>query len=294
MPIRTQNPWVDAGAGINNGLGQLVQMYSQLPQIRMQMQQHADQMGIQQGHLQLTQQDQNLHAPLYQAETEHYKANANKENAAAQQLMMLMDFAKQAQAGKYRQKTMGMTGGPTIANGEQQAAAQMLGALAGSSALQPDAAQRALEREQAPLKLNMGQTALSQSGVPFAQGAMRAPYGETLLGGMQLGGGGQPPVLQQGQFKPSSAGLIDPTTQAKNTMTFLLGLDQLGSRSKQDPAISNVLQNVIQQLGGSHTAGRTNAPAVAIVQPPATREVGKTYSTPKGPMKWTGTGWVKP
>jgi len=25
--------------------------------------------------------------------------------------------------------------------------------------------------------------------------------------------------------------------------------------------------------------------------PPATREAGKTYNTPRGKMKWTGTGW---
>lgn len=31
-----------------------------------------------------------------------------------------------------------------------------------------------------------------------------------------------------------------------------------------------------------------------VVAPPTKREAGKTYPTPKGPMTWTGTGWVPP
>jgi hypothetical protein len=43
------------------------------------------------------------------------------------------------------------------------------------------------------------------------------------------------------------------------------------------------------------TPGQMVAPpaqAAAAVPPPAQRKVNQTYPTPKGPMKWTGTGWL--
>jgi len=36
-------------------------------------------------------------------------------------------------------------------------------------------------------------------------------------------------------------------------------------------------------------APQTNAVAAP---PPAQRIAGQTYATPRGPMKWTGTGWL--
>lgn len=55
--IRTQSPWIAAAEGLQQAVNPLAQMYSQLPQIRAQMQQHADQMGIQQGRLNLEGQE---------------------------------------------------------------------------------------------------------------------------------------------------------------------------------------------------------------------------------------------
>jgi hypothetical protein len=46
----------------------------------------------------------------------------------------------------------------------------------------------------------------------------------------------------------------------------------------------------MQQPDGQ-APGRTPALDVAPVNP-SSRAVGKMYSTPKGPMKWTGTGWL--
>lgn len=258
MPIRTQNPWVDAGAGINNGIGQLVQMYAQLPQVRAQMQQHADQLGIQQGKLMLDAEDQATRAPVYAAQTANYNASASKEQAAAQQLVMLMQLAKQAQQGKYQEQMAGFSGAPTITNAQQMANSSMLGALAGSSALQPDAAQRALASEQAPLKLNMGQTAFSREGIPFAEGSMSAPYGNTLFRGMQLGGGESPTVLQQGQFRPAHSQLLDPSTIIKNQLGLITAVDQGASTTPEQEELAKVLLTKLLQSA----TGQTNAPTV--------------------------------
>lgn len=38
---------------------------------------------------------------------------------------------------------------------------------------------------------------------------------------------------------------------------------------------------------------RPPVPAGGDVPPPPQRKAGQTYQTPKGPMKWTGTGWVQ-
>lgn len=50
----------------------------------------------------------------------------------------------------------------------------------------------------------------------------------------------------------------------------------------------------MQQPDGS--APPREAPAAVQTAPvnPASRTAGTTYSTPKGPLKWTGTGWVNP
>lgn len=45
---------------------------------------------------------------------------------------------------------------------------------------------------------------------------------------------------------------------------------------------------VVKPPAGGPPAGATYPPA----PPQAQRQAGATYSTPRGPMKWTGTGWV--
>lgn len=47
----------------------------------------------------------------------------------------------------------------------------------------------------------------------------------------------------------------------------------------------------VQKIEGDLGMGE-QAPAAAAPPPIETREVGKVYETPKGPMKWTGTGWI--
>ena len=50
-------------------------------------------------------------------------------------------------------------------------------------------------------------------------------------------------------------------------------------------------------VGGARASGPITpaAPAQAApagVPPPQQRTQGRVYETPRGPMKWTGTGWV--
>ena len=46
------------------------------------------------------------------------------------------------------------------------------------------------------------------------------------------------------------------------------------------------------QPQGGGASNPTTAPPPAAAQPPRQRVVGQTYPTPRGPMKWTGTGWL--
>lgn len=50
----------------------------------------------------------------------------------------------------------------------------------------------------------------------------------------------------------------------------------------------------MQQPDGSAPPRQPPASVVAAPVNPSARTAGTTYSTPKGPMKWTGTGWVTP
>jgi hypothetical protein len=40
--------------------------------------------------------------------------------------------------------------------------------------------------------------------------------------------------------------------------------------------------------------GRPQRVIVTVPPDPQQRQAGGLYETPKGPLKWTGTGWVKP
>jgi hypothetical protein len=244
--IRQQSPWVSAAESMNGGLNVLAGMYSQLPQIRAQQQHQADQLALQQGALDLNQQEHLAKVPVYNAQAANYQAGADKDKAGAAQLNMLMEFAKQAQQAKYLERggsQLQNGQGPTIENAQNMATAQLLAALAGASTLAPDSAQRALEAEQAPVKLNAGQTAFDpRSFTPLAQGLVSAPFGNTVQAGMQLPG--NPVIQQQGQFRPSAAGQIDPTTRAKNVMEYLTGKGELGTKTIENPAVQKILEQV--------------------------------------------------
>lgn len=72
---------------------------------------------------------------------------------------------------------------------------------------------------------------------------------------------------------------------AQNPMLKSMGLVEpaAGATGSEDDDIS-------VPAAAQTTSGGTVQPA----PPPAQRQVGATYQTPKGPLKWTGTGWVTP
>lgn len=64
----------------------------------------------------------------------------------------------------------------------------------------------------------------------------------------------------------------------------LLTKDML-DRSSQNERVNKLLES----LQGKVEGGKPTAP-----QNPAQRQINTIYSTPKGDLKWTGTGWIKP
>lgn len=47
-------------------------------------------------------------------------------------------------------------------------------------------------------------------------------------------------------------------------------------------------------LNAPYPVPPAGAPPAGAVPPPAQRGIGEVYPTPKGPLKWTGQGWVQP
>ena len=282
--IRQQSPWVGAAEGMQGGLGVLANMYSQLPQIRAQQQHRADQLAIQQGGLDLNQQEHLAKVPVYNAQAANYQAGADKDSATVQQLLRGLELSKLAQAGKFTQRG-GMSPdmqGPV--DPIQQAMAQVLSAFAGSTAMDPASAQRALAVEQAPVKLNMGQTAFDPNTMnPTAQGLVSAPFGNVVQQGMELPG--SPVVQQQGQFRPSAAGQINPTTESLNVIKALAGMQELGSLAKGNPAVSNIMQQVTQQLGNFGSGKQASTNQLVSVEGP-NGQTGKMPATSKLPAGW--------
>lgn len=88
-----------------------------------------------------------------------------------------------------------------------------------------------------------------------------------------------------GSLEPNALDVKDPNSMISKAMAPYI-------RSPQDR-----MRDYVAAAGGVSGQGEkvlsvqtTNLPTV----PPPERVVGNTYQTPRGPMKWTGTGWVKP
>jgi len=267
--VRTQSPWIGAADAMQQGLNPLAQMFQELPQIRMRMQQHADQMGIQQGNLDLNREELDARRPVLAAQTKQYEAEATKAQSEAEKLGMLMGLAKQAQAAKYQSRAMPMTNGPTLEHAKNQEFAALLGALAGSATLDPSAAQRALESEQKPLVLATGQTAFpAQGGGPIAFGGVNSPFGNTIMGGSVPGT--RPQVLQEGQFAPKGSMAQNPFLDAFRLAQIAACKEngELRAGMEIDP---NLFKSVIQGLLSGQQAGQqpqvnTNRPVIKSIK----------------------------
>jgi hypothetical protein len=78
----------------------------------------------------------------------------------------------------------------------------------------------------------------------------------------------------------------------------LAGYQKTLQQSSQD-IVETLRRQTIDTINeGRVAAGLPDPPArndvMPAIPPADQRSPGSIYSTPKGPMKWTGTGWVKP
>lgn len=58
------------------------------------------------------------------------------------------------------------------------------------------------------------------------------------------------------------------------------------------PDTPSTLKRVLAGPGGAAPGAQPSVTNAVAVPPPAQRVAGQTYSTPRGPMRWTGTGWL--
>lgn len=273
--IQSQSPWIGAANAFSQGAEPLMRLYSQLPQIQAQMQQHADQMGLQQQRIGLEQNDQAMRAPVYQAQTASYKANAQRDTEMALAQQILNSMAPRAEAAK-RQSYLGMQG-PAAQTPGVTNQADLLGLLAAASILGQGSGATALQNEQEPLKLNMGQTAFRPTvggGVePLAQGAMNPNIGSTLFQGISLPGTNAP-TMQQGSFRPPGSTNLDPSTIAKNWAAVAQVADMLGMPQQAVGELLGRGTNAPTANPGMSAPVRVSTKAERDALPPGTQYVG--------------------
>lgn len=269
--IRQQSPWVGAAEGMQGGLGVLANMYSQLPQIRAQQQHQANQLAIQQGALDLQQQEQLAKVPVYQAQAANYRAGADKDSTTAQQLMRGLEMSKLAQENEFIRRGGMNPQTQDPVDPIQQAMALVQSAFAGTTAMDPASSQRAYTASTAPVKYNLNQIGFDpNTGKQVGGGLISVPHGNPIF----APGNGTNALtsLLPGHFRPSAAGIIDPTTRAKNVMQYLTDKQNLDSNQLEDPGVSNILRQVesvlFNQGGGTQTnqAPATQRPVIKSIK----------------------------
>jgi len=85
-----------------------------------------------------------------------------------------------------------------------------------------------------------------------------------------------------GTLPPNALDVKDPTSMISQSMAPF-------KRTVQQRA-----QDYLATLGGVSTAAPARNDTMPAIPPPAQRPPGSIYETPRGKMKWTGTGWVAP
>lgn len=245
------------------------------------MQQHADQMGLQQQRIGLEQQDQQMRAPVYQAQVANYNANAAYDNARVQGLQRALQLSQVVQAAKTKQMTPnlqpGMSRMPSMANGLELALADMLGGFAGSAGLDSMASMHALKNEQTPMTLNREETAFggnANSGYyPVAQGMAIPPFGSSLFQGTGLPNA-NPTLQQQGSFRPPGSTNLDPSTIAKNWAAVAQVADMLGMPQQAVGELLGRGTNAPTANPGMSAPVRVSTKAERDALPPGTQYIG--------------------
>lgn len=130
-------------------------------------------------------------------------------------------------------------------------------------------------------------------GLPTVQAPYTLPQGAQRFGS-QISGPGMGLDLNQPQqpqqpiasgLPPRPPNLGHPAQAAAiNAITgHQFSTRQLG------PDVFNALLNI-----ATNTAPFSANQQQTSIPPPSLRERNKVYDTPKGPLKWTGTGWIQP
>jgi hypothetical protein len=248
--IRSQNPWLAAAESMQGVANPLMKLYTQLPQVRAQMQQHADQMGIQQGRLDLDQQEFGAKVPVYNAQAANFNAGAGLDKQKTLNLEQLLSFAMQGAQADTNPLTRNMTG---------------------AALLDPGSAQQMRNDVTKPMMLNQNETAFSnpQMGPPamLAQGMVNSPFGNTVMQGAPAGTN-QPPVIQQGQFRAPGSTSLDPSTVGKNWASVLQTLSEQDLPEEQlNPFVQLIMQLTKgQQATGGGQQVQTNRPVIKSIK----------------------------
>lgn len=105
---------------------------------------------------------------------------------------------------------------------------------------------------------------------------------------MPLTGGDGKPF--QPQEDPRVSRSVSPDAQYKVLSDRLTQLQQFGAPEGQEDSYSKEVADLQAKLSALEGGGS----ASASVPDAGSRKTGQIYDTPKGRLKWTGTGWVAP
>ena len=286
--IRTTSPWITAANAVGGVTDPIARAMQQAPMIRAQMQHQADMLGIQQGQLDLSQQQLNAQLPHYAAQAEQEQAMAEKYRQDAQAVAILNAMVPQITGAKRMavQNEQGFVPGmPTRQNAAIMGNADVAGMLAAGALLGKGSAATALNNEQQPIRINAGQTGFSRAGVPEMQGLVSAPFGNSVYAPQQVGE--TPRLMQPGQFSPSRE-IANPAAGAANLANVMKVLGEFnpetisirqGTNLVQTPFatdLTRAIQGLARQAGGTNMASM-QVPGTGVSQgarsiPPAAVE----------------------
>lgn len=102
--------------------------------------------------------------------------------------------------------------------------------------------------------------------------------------------------LQRTGSMPSAGGTGEAATNAKSRNAIIAAVEKEYPGADEGTISAEVEKRLarrgIQQSGNKNPSGGGAAPKIEAAPEAAQRKPNTVYQTPKGPMKWTGTGWL--
>lgn len=102
--------------------------------------------------------------------------------------------------------------------------------------------------------------------------------------------------LQRTGSMPSAGGTGEAATNAKSRNAIIASVEKEYPGADESTISAEVEKRLarrgIQQSGNKNPLGGGAAPKIEAAPEAAQRKPNTVYQTPKGPMKWTGTGWL--